>query len=78
MNQKQALKQAIERDEYLCQKCGKYTKACPHHIKPKSRYPKLKCELNNLITLCHKCHTWVHKHPKQAHEEGLLFVRKYT
>lgn len=75
---KKALKKAIERDNYICQKCGKYTQACPHHVKPRSRYPELKNDVNNLITLCYDCHVWVHDHPKEAHKEGLLFVRKYT
>jgi len=50
------------RDEFTCQKCGKkhiYIEA--HHIKVYSKFPKLKFDKNNGITLCNKCHKKMHK-----------------
>jgi hypothetical protein len=48
----ETLKRAIrERDHYTCQMCYKEG-LCVHHID----YNKKNCNLNNLITLCNKCH----------------------
>ena len=47
----------FERDNYTCQDCGQiggYLE--PHHIKPKSKYPKLIYDINNGITYCIECH----------------------
>ena len=53
-------KQVFERDDYTCQtpKCGFRDKDIMvlDHIKPKSIYPELKYEMNNLQTLCPNCH----------------------
>ena len=50
----------LERDNYLCQICGKDVskkyQACVHH---KNRN-KQDNSFNNLITLCKKCHTGLH------------------
>lgn len=47
----------FERDNYTCQKCflvGVYIE--PHHIKSWARYPGLRFELSNGLTLCKECH----------------------
>lgn len=53
-----------KRDKYKCQKCGskhiKGNKLVVHHIKPWAKYPKLRFNNNNLITLCEKCHRKIH------------------
>ena len=47
----------FQRDNYICQKCGKVGgRLDPHHKKDKSRYPELVFDVDNGITLCHKCH----------------------
>lgn len=48
------LKQSIrQRDIFTCQICNKYPAFDVHHID----YDKKNCEPENLITLCHKCHS---------------------
>jgi len=47
----------FERDQFRCQVCGivgKYLTA--HHIKSFAKFPKLRLELDNGITLCEDCH----------------------
>ena len=46
------------RDKYTCQNCNFSEPEIMEvdHIKPKSEYPELKKDMNNLITLCPNCH----------------------
>lgn len=54
-------KRVFERDGYICQNCGKRGGTLnAHHILPYSRYPELRYDLDNGITLCKACHTGVH------------------
>lgn len=46
----------FERDNYECQFCHKKGYIEPHHIRCVSKYPNLKLEKSNGITLCRKCH----------------------
>ena len=48
------------RDNYCCQKCGTTVNLTLHHLFPKSLYPELKTNMNNLITLCERCHQNYH------------------
>jgi hypothetical protein len=61
---KDVIKAVYERDGYQCQRCGE-TKARPkgrhaHHIRPWADDVSLRFELSNLVTLCERCHIWVH------------------
>ena len=50
-----------ERDDFTCQKCGKKGGDLnAHHIKPYAKYPKLRYDLSNGVTLCKKCHKEIH------------------
>jgi len=51
---KKLRKQVIERDGNKCKVCGKKRKLTVHHIKPRDEGGTN--ALNNLETLCQKCH----------------------
>ena len=57
-------KNILKRDSYKCTKCGCNIKLNVHHIKEFSKYPKLRFDLNNGITLCNECHKNLHKRIK--------------
>lgn len=51
------LKRSIrERDKYICQICSKQQEEIAHDVHHID-YDKSNCNPNNLITLCHSCHT---------------------
>ena len=48
-----------ERDGNACRRCGFDTNLQVHHIKPYIKYPELRTELDNGLTLCGNCHTLI-------------------
>ena len=54
--------QVFERDNWICQKCGKrskknvYLEIHAHHMKPFAVFPELRFSLDNGLTLCAECH----------------------
>ena len=52
--------QLLSKKGNVCEKCGAVGKYV-HHIKPKSKFPKLYLDKSNLIILCQKCHRQEHK-----------------
>ena len=60
-NIKRGGKNVFERDNYTCRICGKRGgELNAHHINHFSKYPDLRFELGNGITLCKKCYMEVH------------------
>lgn len=63
-------KSVFERDGFTCQKCGKKRtednriRLDAHHIKPFAKFPDLRFDVNNGLTLCGECHG---KEPKGKH-----------
>jgi 5-methylcytosine-specific restriction endonuclease McrA len=53
----------LERDGYICQKCGATTETAQLHVHHEKSYTLNKIMANdpdNCWTLCKKCHLWVH------------------
>tara|TARA_R110000868_G_scaffold1103_2_gene8438 strand:- start:2185 stop:2673 length:489 start_codon:yes stop_codon:yes gene_type:complete len=53
--------EVFERDGYSCQKCftvGGVLHA--HHVKEFAKYPKLRFEVSNGLTVCKPCHNKIH------------------
>ena len=55
-------KDVFARDCYTCQDCGvKGVYIHAHHIKEWAKFPELRYDLNNGVTLCETCHKKRHK-----------------
>lgn len=56
-------RQVFERDNFTCQHCGtKGGNLHAHHIKEWSKFPELRIEVSNGLTLCISCHDKHHGH----------------
>ena len=53
--------QVLKRDGWRCQLCGTSNNLEVHHIRSRSRLGD--DTLQNLITLCAKCHATIHRAP---------------
>ena len=64
-------KAVFVRDSFTCQICrcvGVYLEA--HHIKSFAKFPDLRLEISNGVTLCKKCHMNVDKQRKKFGKNG--------
>lgn len=51
----------LERDDYTCQVCGNTTQLVLHHKDESGQSDNPNNEIDNLITLCRRCHINIHK-----------------
>lgn len=52
----------FERDDYTCQRCRERGGVLhAHHQEPWARYPALRFEVSNGVTLCVRCHSQTHR-----------------
>jgi hypothetical protein len=61
---KKWIKDVIKRDGFLCQWCHKEKNLVAHHIMEWDKYPELRLEISNGLTLCRSCHMRHHKNSK--------------
>lgn len=55
-----------DRDDWTCQKCMNPNEALhAHHIHTKGGNADMRHDLDNLITLCWRCHGWAHDRPAE-------------
>lgn len=52
---------ALKRDEYTCTMCGKKSNLIVHHIDCSGQSDDVNNDLDNLTTLCRRCHINLHK-----------------
>ena len=78
-----ARQQALDRDHGLCvwcRKAGRYTidrrgrrfavlATMVHHLKPRKEYPELELVLENLVSLCDKCHDDAHPEKRMGQKK---------
>ena len=56
----------FERDKYTCCKCRKVGgDLVPHHIRLFAYYPNLRFVVSNGVTVCKKCHHYLHRWENQ-------------
>lgn len=56
----------------ICQRCLSDRSQDIHELKSRARGGKIVGDIDNLVALCRKCHTWVTQNPKEAKEQGWL------
>ena len=60
MNNSDEWRKAVkQRDGNVCRKCRFRGNSHAHHIMPKGKYPEFELEVDNGITLCGNCHSFL-------------------
>ena len=55
----------LKRDNFTCRICGKKPAKFAHHINTISYTPQMAFDLDNLITICKRCHDIWHERDKE-------------
>lgn len=75
-------RQALERDKHLCQVCLQHNELTfadtVHHIKPIRQNEAEKLSLNNLISVCRKCHNELHREKPMTLKKKKRRLNNYT
>jgi len=72
---KEFVKECFERDNYTCQLTGKVGgQLAVHHLKSYAKYPTLRCDPSNGITLQRKIHNEFHKKYSKVKFTDLDFI----
>lgn len=75
-------RQALERDKHLCQVCLQHNELTfadtVHHIKPIRQSEAEKLSLNNLISVCRKCHNELHREKPMTLKKKKRRLNNYT
>lgn len=68
---------AWERDGNKCTKCGSIENLCIHHLISRTERPDLRFDIDNVITLCRKCHAKEEarlKHERNRREKSMDYA----
>lgn len=75
-------RQALERDKHLCQICLQHNELTfadtVHHIKPIRENDSEKLSLENLVTVCRKCHNELHREKPMTLKKKKRRLNNYT
>lgn len=75
-------RQALERDKHLCQICLQHNELTfadtVHHIKPIRSNDSEKLSLENLVTVCRKCHNELHREKPMTLKKKKRRLNSYT
>lgn len=64
-----AVRMVQKRDGGACQRCGSKSRRMHlHHIAGFDARPDLRCDPDNIVTLCTRCHGWVHSRKNVGRE----------
>ena len=72
-----AVQRAFDRDRGQCQAVELVPDiACagrvdPHHVARQSTHPELRCDVDNITSVCRRHHDWIGANPLAARELGL-------
>lgn len=62
----------LKRDKYCCMSCGSDINLNVHHIIGLRLNSKESYDISSMVTLCRRCHSKEHNHPRQIVTKKLL------